>query len=198
MMHIDIDLDQYSDLGDFQTTWTTSERNGYPRHERQAIVAEYKSELLALKEKLEEEGYTVGEAELDKRDGWGHWHRNEGVWIEGTRYDEPNEQEWASRILPDTDPKAEAFDIVFGGRDIEELSYDLIKQMVGWMEDIYDEMPAEGEEYTLFYDPDQNYRVERIALPDDARWRDDGNGITWQLALLIDDAPEKEEEEEED
>jgi hypothetical protein len=62
-------------ISNYNVVDTTTDRNGYPRNERKAIIADTRTELAQAQADLIAQGYEVEEVYLHRRNGQNHFHR---------------------------------------------------------------------------------------------------------------------------
>ena len=179
----------YADNNDIKTVETTSKANGYPANLRHVLTFDTITHLLKCYEELTAEGHTVTELMLHKRDGWELWARTKGS-IEHGMFRTTSESEFSVNIdWLDTSEQV-AFRVVCEGMDPETLgdirrklriADDFAQEVKNILSAIEDRGNAEA---TIFYDPDQDYRINYWADNDTVGYSHDTH--TYQVALMVD------------
>jgi len=165
-------IHEIADKHGLTATETTTAANGYPQGLRYTLTDfDSISQLKTLSEQLTAEGREVEEVILHKRDGWQLWSRSRGSVTHGM-FRKQSSGEWTIDLLTDTtrcNTEQEAFDLIAGGReftDLEEMrkAVEQIDNLKEEFDNILSGVEDQGQtSVTVFYDPDQNYRVNYYA-----------------------------------
>lgn len=168
---------------------TTSEANGYPRNLRHVITSDKIWRLLEFRDKITTEGHTVTELMLHKRDGWQLWART-GASIEHGMFRRVSNGEWTIEMSTAHESCAVAFEVIVKGKEITSLNHmrallDRATKFEDELSDIKQEVDDRGNtDFTIFYDPDQDYRIDYWADNDTVGYSHDTH--TYQVALMVD------------
>jgi len=179
----------YADRYGMKTVETTSEASGYPRNLRHVLTFQTITELLNCSEELTAEGHTVTELLLHKRDGWQLWARTRGS-IEHGMFRRASDNDWTIEVDASEDPKDVAFRLLFDGVELDSL--DGIRGRLAaadrFAEEVENIIEASRDnncdEVTIFYDPDQNYRIDYWADNDTVGYSYDTHA--YEVALMVD------------
>jgi predicted RNA binding protein YcfA (HicA-like mRNA interferase family) len=160
-------------------TETTTASNGYPQGLRYALTDfESITQLKDLADQLTAEGREVEEVILHKRDGWQLWARSNGSVTHGM-YRQQSSNDWTVDIAPNDD------------------THEIARELVGIVEDSSEELTNIAERFakylkneqrqdmtvTVFYDPNQNYRVDYCATDETTGYSYDTH--SYKVGLLI-------------
>lgn len=187
------DLDEvYVNLEKVETTVGS---NGYPSKLQWAYYCENRSEMEEIIEDLEYKGFEVEELFLSKKNGQQLWNRDR---VPHRLVNLFHEDSQSYAIFIDTDSGEEniklTIDSVLIGDDEEfreELGQDKIDEIV---ESFYKEIPLNKGVIKVFYDPEQDNRVDYIITEESTGYHD-GDVTSYQMAFSV---LQKEEEDEQD
>jgi hypothetical protein len=160
-------------------TETTTASNGYPQGLRYALTDfESITQLKELSEQLTSEGREVEEVILHKRDGWQLWVRSVGSVTHGM-YCQESANDWTIDIAPNDDTTGIASELVGIEDDSPE---DMVNIAERFAKDLKGEQ-RQDTTVTVFYDPDQNYRIDYSATDETTGYSYDTHN--YKVGLLI-------------
>ncbi len=167
----------------------TTGTNDYPEN-LQPVLTDFESidHLKAVREELESTGHKCIEIEMHKKNGWSLWNYVRYESFPGM-YRKAKDRDWTFDIDTNKKRKAQRNHVkvtLFGDRpenpsEAKEIS-----------DSIVSELPENVGTVTVFYDPDNGYAFERWASDQTTGYYEDTNH--YKIALLIESAPDQEEE----
>ena len=179
----------YADNNDIKTADTTSEANGYPKNLRHVLTFDTITHILKCSEELTAEGHTVTELMLHKRDGWQLWART-GTSITHGMFRRASNGEWTIEMSTAHETCAIAFEVIVKDKEITSLNHmwSLLNRATRFedeLSDIKQEVDDRGNtDVTIFYDPDQDYRINYWADNETVGYSHDTH--SYQVALMVD------------
>jgi len=182
----------YAEANNLTTVETTSQANGYPSNLRHVLTFDRITDALNHSDHLQKLGHTVTELCLEKRDGQQLWSRRNGNITHGM-FRKVSDSDWTLELFTDTtrcDTEEVAFELIAKDRNFEDLeemrkAITNIEEMKEEMENILSEVEDRGgTEATIFYDPDQNYRINYWADMETVGYSYDTH--SYMIALMVD------------
>jgi len=191
---------EYAEQNMLNYVETTTESNGYPSNLRFVLTFDKISDLEFHAERLREQGHDYQRLMLHRKDGWQLWHRF-GADVRKGMFRIPTAGDSITEVdIKDTADEI-AFRVIAEGREFDTLQ-DLQKttdQCTDFRNDIEEillNLKSIGNEQpsaTVFYDPDQNYRIDYYATDETTGYYYDTH--QYQVALLVDFKDEETNEE---
>lgn len=163
------------------TSETTTGSNGYPQGLKLALTDfDTITQAEEIKSKLEAKGHEVEVIELHKRDGWGLWGRDRAYLGKGM-YAEAGENDWTVDIAPMEDTHKVALEVIFGEHEfvLNPDQLEIVREFARCLKhEQHNTLTV-----TVFYDPDQNYRVDYSCHEESTGYSHDTH--TYKLGLLV-------------
>lgn len=180
---------ELSELFNLNVEEITDGTNGYPSN-TQAVLTDFESidHLKEVREELEMTGHVCAEILMHKKNGWSLWNYATQR-IEAGMFRKAKDTDWTFDIDTNAKRKSKRNHIsvcLFGDRpenpsEAKEIALGVLS-----------ELPENEGSITVFYDPDQEYRVDYWASDQTTGYYYDTNH--YKIALLIESAPDQEEE----
>jgi hypothetical protein len=189
---------EYSEDNGLDYVETTNQSNGYPSNLRYALTFESISELESHAEKLSEQGQDCQRVMLHRMYGWNLWHR-QGADVRKGMFRKATSSQSTTEIDICDSADEIAFRIVTGYTQFDTLQelQRTTEQCIFFrneIEDILSELEDNDQQSaTVFYDPDQDYRIDYYATDETASYTYDT--YQYKVGLIVN---WKEEETNED
>lgn len=180
---------EYADANNLETVETTSESSGYPRNLRHVLTFDRITDALNHSDHLQKLGHEVTELSLEKRDGQQLWSRRNGSITHGMCRNSTDGEFYVSVNIHENADEI-AFELLFNGAEPENLSdvkrrLQLAEMFSEQVENILSETEDKGQlSATIFYDPDQNYRINYWADAETVGYSYDTH--SYMVALMVD------------
>lgn len=189
---------EYSEANELKYEETTDKSNGYPSNLRYALTFESISELESHAKQLWEQGHDPQRVMLHRKDGWNLWHR-QGAGVHKGMFRKSTDSEWTTEVDMQDNADEVAFRVVAEGREFDPIE-DLQKtteQCLSFrneIEDILSELEDNNQQSaTVFYDPDQDYRIDYYATDETTGYSYDTH--QYQVGLIVNWKDEEETNE---
>jgi hypothetical protein len=181
---IDLELDHVE---------TTIGRDGYPEALKHAITAETITELFEIENKLNKAGFKTMQLVLHSKDGQQLPNRIETI-IEKGMFQRVSDDDYAIELdMSDlSQVKQDVRDVLFGDVDdlaqvqVDNEEFESLEEAKAFYEKKVDEFISELPEtgkFVVFYEPDQDHRIDYIVSEESTSYSYDTNN--YQAAITI-------------
>ena len=169
------------------TAETTTGMNGYPQDLDLTITGfNTITELQEVYDELKVEGFDVFHIEMVKKEGQSLWNRG-GCYPQVGMYARTNDSDWTVDFNPETDDAIEvAFDVILKGCELDD--YEGFQKMLDNFDLFADELDSLDESCTVFFDPNQNYRVDYIVTNESTGYSRDTTTTKLGLSISFEDS----------
>lgn len=185
-----MNISRIQDLADeFGIDWaeTTEGTNGYPTNLKPCLTSFNSiSQFEEVEVELKSRGYEVTSICIRQKDGWALWNWS-SCCVKKGMYCMVGDNDWSVEVDPSADSDEVAFNLIVSGREFSDHGEfnKVIKHYEDFSSDLSLHMSPDDHKgtFTVFYNPDNNYMIERVANDETTGFYKD----TWmeQIAMFV-------------